>query len=373
MGDRPGVLEGMVTMAGEFSSAFAGRRVLVTGHTGFKGSWLCRWLLDLGADVTGYALEPDSTPALFDMLSLGSHMDSRIGDVRDAARVARIFGESAPEVVFHLAAQPLVRRSYIEPLYTFDTNIMGTVHILEAVRGSEATKAVVNVTTDKVYENPETGHPFDEDESLGGWDPYSASKACSELVSSSYRRSFLSNRGVALATARAGNVIGGGDWSVDRIVPDVVRALASGAPVQVRSPDAVRPWQHVLDPLAGYLTLAASLLRGGGRHARAYNFGPRPGDVRTVRELVECALRLWGGGAWYVPDLGEQPHEAGLLVLGIERAERELGWRPVWDFETAVERTVGWYRRVADGEQAADVVAEDIAAYTEALRSGPVV
>ncbi len=360
-------------VAVDFAAVFAGRRVLVTGHTGFKGSWLCRWLLDMDAEVTGYALEPDSTPALFGELMLAHHMDSRIGDIRDAAHVARIVSEVRPEVVFHLAAQPLVRRSYAEPLYTFDTNVMGTANLLEAVRGCDATRAIVNVTTDKVYENPETGVPFPEEAPLGGHDPYSASKACSEIVSASYRRSFLAESGAALATARAGNVIGGGDWSVDRIIPDVVRALAVGEPVRVRHPEAVRPWQHVLDPLAGYLTLAANLLEADAeRYARAYNFGPEPDDTHTVRELVERALAAWGAGAWDVPDLGEQPHEAGLLVLAIERAKQELGWRPVWDFDTAVEHTVEWYRRVGDGESATEVTREDIAAYTEALRSGPV-
>lgn len=367
-----GTVEGMVTTADGLRELFDGRRVLVTGHTGFKGSWLCRWLLDLGAEVTGYALEPDSAPALFDLLALAEHMDSRIGDIRDPDGVARVVGDSSPDVVFHLAAQPLVRRSYAEPVYTFDTNVMGTVNLLEAIRTTGTARAVVNVTTDKVYENPETGHPFDEEESLGGWDPYSASKACSEIVSASYRRSFLAARGVPVATARAGNVIGGGDWSADRIVPDIVRALDAGEPVKVRNPEAVRPWQHVLDPLAGYLTLAAGLLTDGDRHARAYNFGPRPDDARTVRELVEHALRVWGDGEWDAPAAGDQPHEAGLLVLAIERAQRELGWRPVWDFEAAVERTVGWYRRVADGEDPARVTADDLAAYTEALRSGPV-
>ncbi|MDZ4168060.1 MAG: CDP-glucose 4,6-dehydratase [Coriobacteriia bacterium] len=348
-------------------SAFAGRRILLTGHTGFKGSWLTRWLLDMGAEVTGLALEPDSSPALFAEMLLAHHMDSRIGDIRDSERVARVFAEVRPEVVFHLAAQPAVLRSYAEPRYTFDTNVMGTVNVLEAVRSSTETRAVVNVTTDKVYENPETGEAFVEESILGGRDPYSASKACSEIVSASYRRSFLSDGGAAIATARSGNVIGGGDWSNDRIIPDVVRALAVGEPVRIRRPETIRPWQHVLEPLAGYLSLAAALLERGQEFADAFNFGPEPEDVHTVRELVECALGAWGAGEWDVPDSGEAPYEAGMLVLDIAKAKRELGWRPVWDFQTAVERTVTWYQRVGEGESPTDVTRDDLAAYTAAM------
>ena len=370
---RRSPVEGMGPVSTDlFGGVFAGRRVFVTGHTGFKGSWLTRWLLDLGARVTGYALEPDTDPSLFEELGLARHVDSRIGDVRDLGSLSSALLKTRPEIVFHLAAQPLVRRSYAEPLYTFETNVMGTANLLEAVRGCEAARVVVNITTDKVYENPETGRPFAEDEPLGGHDPYSASKACSEIVSAAYRRSFFAGNagGPALATARAGNVIGGGDWSEDRIVPDIVRALEVGEPVKVRNPDAVRPWQHVLEPLAGYLTLAEALWRDGRERAGAYNFGPEPDDVHPVRDLVDRSIEAWGAGSWEVLGAGGQPHEAGLLSLTIDKARDELGWRPLWGFETTVERTVSWYRRVASGEDPETVTFEDLSAYSEELSAG---
>ncbi len=370
---RRSPVEGMGPVSADlFGGVFAGRRVFVTGHTGFKGSWLTRWLLDLGARVTGYALEPDTDPSLFEELGLARHMDSRIGDVRDFGSLSGALLEARPEIVLHLAAQPLVRRSYAEPLYTFETNVIGTANLLEAVRGCEETRVVVNVTTDKVYENPETGHPFAEDEPLGGHDPYSASKACSEIVSAAYRSSFFAGDtgGPALATARAGNVIGGGDWSEDRIVPDIVRAMAAGVPVQVRNPDAVRPWQHVLEPLAGYLTLAEALWRDGQERAGAYNFGPEPDDVHPVRDLVDRSIEAWGAGSWEVQGSADQPHEAGLLSLSIDKACDELGWRPLWGFGTTVERTVSWYRRVATGEDPETVTREDLSAYSEELSAG---
>ena len=351
-----------------FGGAFAGSRVLLTGHTGFKGSWLARWLLDLGADVTGYALAPDTEPSLFADLGLGREMDSRIGDVRDVAALSAVVAEVRPEVVLHLAAQPLVRRSYAEPRYTFETNVMGTVNMLEAVRGCEDTRVVVNVTTDKVYENPETGDAFSEDEPLGGHDPYSASKAGSEIVTASYRRAFFSGgAGPAVASARAGNVIGGGDWAADRLVPDCVRALADGDPVTVRNPDSVRPWQHVLEPLAGYLHLAASLL-GDPALAGAFNFGPDPSATATVGDVVDRFVAAWGDGTWETPDLGGQPHEAGQLRLDIEKARRVLGWVPVWGFEETIVRTAHWYRDYQGGRAAVDLVTEDLAAYRDAAR-----
>lgn len=357
----------------DFERALAGKRVLVTGHTGFKGSWLTRWLLELGAEVAGYALEPDTRPALFDQLGLAAHMSHHIGDVRDAADLSRVVALFRPQVVLHLAAQPLVRRSYGEPAYTFEVNVMGTVNLLEAVRAAGGVDAVVNVTTDKVYENPESGAAFAEHAPLGGHDPYSASKACSEIVSASYRCSFFAPAGgPAFATARAGNVIGGGDWSEDRIVPDIIRALAAGEPVRVRNPQSVRPWQHVLEPLGGYLELAAALLEDGSRHAGAFNFGPRNGDARTVEELLERALGAWGGGSWVLPELSGEPHEARLLSLDSTQAHEALDWLPLWDFDETVDRTVGWYARVAGGESVEAVTHDDLAAYTEALRSGPV-
>ncbi|MDO9556410.1 MAG: CDP-glucose 4,6-dehydratase [Coriobacteriia bacterium] len=356
-------------MRATFGEVFSGRRVLLTGHTGFKGSWLSRWLLDLGANVIGYALEPDTTPSLFADLELGRSMDSRIGDVRDAERIAALVTDFRPEVVFHLAAQPLVRRSYAEPSYTFETNVMGTVNVLEAVRGREDCLAVVNVTTDKVYANRETGEPFNEEFPLGGRDPYSASKAASEIVTASYRDSFFSvQRSAAVATARAGNVIGGGDWAEDRLVPDCVRALLNGAAVIVRNPASVRPWQHVLESLSGYLHLASALLSNRSL-AGPFNFGPDPEAARTAGEVVERFVSAWDEGSWHTPDLGEHLHEAAQLRLDISKAEQVLGWRPVWGFDETVERTAAWYRAYSTGEDAAGLVEADLDAYVAAARA----
>ncbi|TDB37608.1 MAG: CDP-glucose 4,6-dehydratase [Actinobacteria bacterium] len=357
-------------MQAPFGGAFTGTRVLVTGHTGFKGSWLTRWLLDLGAEVTGYALEPDTTPSLFSDLRLGADVDSRIGDVRDAERLAALVAEVRPEVVLHLAAQPLVRRSYAEPRYTFETNVLGTVNLLEAVRAQGECRVVVNVTTDKVYANPETGEPFAEKSPLGGFDPYSASKAASEIVTASYRDAFFSAEGsAAIATARAGNVIGGGDWATDRIVPDCARALAAHESVVVRNPASVRPWQHVLEPLSGYLRLAALLLADSSL-AGPFNFGPDTASSRTVSELVEAFVSAWGEGSWSVSDETRQPHEAAQLRLDIGKAERQLAWRPLWSFDETVARTACWYRAYASGESAEALVRSDISAYESAACAG---
>lgn len=352
-----------------FGGAFAGRRVLVTGHTGFKGSWLVLWLLRLGAQVTGYALEPDTVPSLYADLGLSSEVDSRIGDIRDADALMRLVIESRPEVVLHLAAQPLVRRSYAEPRYTFEANIMGTVNLLEAVRACSDCRAVVNVTTDKVYANAESGEPFSEDEPLGGRDPYSASKAGSEIVTASYRSSFFETAdAAAVATARAGNVIGGGDWAEDRIVPDIVRALTSGEPVVVRNPASIRPWQHVLEPLSGYLHLAASLLGDPGL-AGSFNFGPDTGLDHSVGEVADRFVREWGHGSWEVGGASQQPHEAARLQLDIGKAGRELGWQPIWDFDRTIAHTAAWYRAYADGGRAASLCESDYAAFVQEARA----
>ncbi len=362
-------MEGLVVVQTPFGGAFVGTRVLVTGHTGFKGSWLSRWLLDLGAELTGYALEPDTAPSLFSDLALRGVMDSRIGDIRDADSVAALVAEVRPEIVLHLAAQPLVRRSYAEPRYTFETNVLGTVNILEAVRAHDGCRAFVNVTTDKVYANPETGEPFAEECPLGGFDPYSASKAASEIVTASYRDAFFSADGsAALATARAGNVIGGGDWAEDRIVPDCARALALGEPVIIRNPASVRPWQHVLEPLSGYLRLTALLIEDRSL-AGPFNFGPDAGSSRTVGDLAGAFVSAWGEGSWHAPGAGEQPHEAAQLRLDISKAERYLAWHPVWDFDITVVRTAGWYRAYGNGESADALVSADISAYESAARA----
>jgi CDP-glucose 4,6-dehydratase len=337
-----------VAIADEFRAAYAGKRVFVTGHTGFKGSWLCEWLLRLGAEVAGYSLAPNTTPALFDDLQLASRLRHEIGDVRDASRLKQSLLDFQPDYVFHLAAQPLVRLSYSTPVETFDTNIMGTVYLLDAVRTLSKPCSVVVVTTDKCYRNTETGRAFEEDDALGGHDPYSASKAGTEIVVSAYRDSFFSapDSPVALASARAGNVIGGGDWALDRIIPDAVRALAADASILVRNPSHIRPWQHVLDPLSGYLLLGASIGRSPELRT-AFNFGPDDTSSRSVRELMDEILQHWPG-KWHTEAGKQVLTESGILRLSIGRAKSMLKWRPTWDFAEAVERTISWYRRQDD-------------------------
>lgn len=337
-----------------------GKRVLVTGHTGFKGSWLSEVLISLGADVSGLSLAPATTPALFYQLGLSSRMEDVIGDIRDVAVVRNAVRLAAPDIVFHLAAQPLVRQSYREPLETWATNVMGTAHVLEAVRALQAPCSVVVVTTDKVYENREWDYPYREADRLGGHDPYSASKAGTELVAASWRSAFLSGSAIRLATARAGNVIGGGDWSEDRILPDLARAVGKGQALQMRNRYAVRPWQHVLDPLHGYLMLAEALAGlDATKFETGFNFGPEPNDQRSVGELVDAALRHWPGD-WQDATDPNAPHEAGRLSLSIERARNLLGWAPRWNFEAAVAATVTWYRDVSAGADPGALVRQQI-------------
>jgi len=360
--------------ARSFGGAFAGKRVLVTGHTGFKGSWLCEWLLALGADVTGLALPPATTPALFDELGLSGRMKDRRGDIRDLATVRAAVDAARPDFVFHLAAQPLVRLSYAQPVETYATNIMGTVHLLEAVRLAGIRCAVVVVTTDKCYENTERAHAYREEEPMGGHDPYSSSKGATELVVSAYRRSYFSagDSPVRLASARAGNVIGGGDWALDRIVPDCIRSLQRGATIPVRNRHATRPWQHVLEPLGGYLWLAAQLAAAKSSRdelASAFNFGPTPDATRPVVALVEEVLKHWPG-KWEDRTDPKAVHEATLLSLAIDKAARVLGWKPVWDFPATIAQTVEWYRLVsADASVAAAHTRRQIAAYETAART----
>jgi CDP-glucose 4,6-dehydratase len=341
-----------------------GKRVLLTGHTGFKGAWLALWLQRLGADVTGLALAP-ARPSLYELAGLDNAIASQIADLRDAAAVARVVREARPEIVFHLAAQALVRASYREPLATFATNAMGTAHLLEALRSGDVVRVTVVVTTDKVYCNREWIYPYREDDALGGHDPYSASKAAAELIAASYRSAFLRERGTALATARAGNVIGGGDWSEDRLIPDAVRAWSSGAVLRVRRADAVRPWQHVLDPLAGYLRLAAALWQSP-ELADAYNFGPRTDEAASVGDVVRLARAAYGSGDWRDETEAGAPHEAGRLALEVARARDVLGVTPRWPLAEAVERTMRWYRRLGDGASAASLCGEDIDAHEHA-------
>lgn len=349
-----------------------GRVVAITGHTGFKGSWLCEWLLSMGAKLSGYALSPPTDPALFDQLGLEDRLDHRLGDVREFSDLANWVKDSDPEIVFHMAAQPLVRRSYAEPLETFAVNIMGTAHLLESSRARSNIKAIVVVTTDKCYENREWDWGYRENEALGGHDPYSSSKACAELVTQAYRNSFFCGDGQVphLATARAGNVIGGGDWAEDRLIPDAVRAFANGSQVAVRYPDAVRPWQHVLEPLRGYLTLAERLASPeGAAFAEAWNFGPSERDARSVRWVLDRFNDLWPGAPGWTRVGPTQPHEAGFLKLDCSKAAARLAWKPVLSLDTALSLTAEWYRAAAAGQNPADVMRAQIDEYMVAVRA----
>ena len=351
----------MVSAAGASPdpSFWRGKRVLLTGHTGFKGAWLALWLRRLGADVTGLALLPVE-PSLFSGAGVGEFAASRIVDLRDAGAVAAAVREARPQIVLHLAAQALVRASYRDPLATFATNTMGTAHLLDALRGIDDVRVAVVVTTDKVYLNREQMEPYREDDALGGHDPYSASKAAAEIVAASYRSAFLEAQGVAVATARAGNVIGGGDWSEDRLIPDAVRAWSGRVVLDVRRPDAIRPWQHVLEPLAGYLRLAEAIWQSPSL-AGAYNFGPALDETVSVGDLLSLARAAYGAGEWRSFARDTDPHEAGRLALDSARAGARLGAAPRWALSEAVKRTMLWYRHFAEGESARDLCEHDIA------------
>ena len=364
MGERQGSLE---TLVNPDPSFWRGRRVLLTGHTGFKGSWLALWLLELGAKVTGVALAPETEPSLFAQLELDQRPGHCLGDIRDAALLSELVAESRPEVVLHLAAQPLVRRSYAEPTATWATNVMGTIHLLEALRRLEEPCAAVMITTDKVYRNNEWLYGYRENDPLGGHDPYSSSKAAAELAIASWRASFCGNQPhqspqLRIASARAGNVIGGGDWAADRIVPDAMRALAAGEPIAVRNPEATRPWQHVLEPLGGYLRLAEALATDPQPPCEAFNFGPQLESNRPVRDLVATMLSHWPG-KWLDQSDPNAPHEAGLLHLQIDKAHHRLGWQPRWGYATTIARTVGWYRAVHERANTLECCLADLQAY----------
>ncbi len=350
-----------------------GKRVFLTGHTGFKGSWLCLWLHKLGAQVTGYALDPPTDPSLFELARIGRFVTSIIGDVRSRQTLTRAIVSAQPEIIIHLAAQPLVRDSYKIPVETYDINVMGTVNLLDAVRHCKGVKAVLNVTTDKCYENKEWIWGYRENEPLGGYDPYSNSKACSELVTSSFRNSYFNPNdypahGVAIASARAGNVIGGGDWATDRLIPDCIRAVLKNRKVLIRNPHAIRPWQHVLEPLSGYLVLAQRLYECGPQYVGAWNFGPDDQDAKTVEWIVNSLCMKWGGKASYEIDKGDHPHEAYYLKLDCSKAKSALGWQPHWNLEKAIESIVMWSRAYQRGQDIVKVCLKQIEDHTKVSR-----
>lgn len=321
-----------------------GKKVFLTGHTGFKGSWLSLWLQMMGAEVKGLSLKPQKLPALFIEANVAENMRSVIGDIRDKDFVVESMRQFNPDILIHMAAQPLVRVSYREPIDTYSTNIMGTIHVLDAARYCSNLRSIVNVTTDKCYENNEWEWGYRENERMGGFDPYSSSKACSELVTSAYRSSFFQKNGVAIATARAGNVIGGGDWAEDRLIPDILKAFEKKQPAIIRNPNAIRPWQHVLEPLSGYLILSERLYNEGQLFAEAWNFGPNDQDVQTVQWIVERMIKDWNHEPSWEMDSLKQPHEANYLKLDISKARKKLGWEPRWDLTIAIEKIIKWHR-----------------------------
>lgn len=346
---------------------WAGRRVLVTGHTGFKGGWLVLWLLQMGARVSGLALPAEET-SLFRQARIAELVDHGEGDIRDLATVRAAVANADPEVVFHLAAQPLVRLSYEAPVETFATNVQGTVHVLEACRTAPSLRAVVCITSDKAYENREWVWPYRETEAMGGHDPYSASKGAAELVIAAYRRSFFSGPGLArVASVRAGNVIGGGDWAADRLIPDIVRALLAGQNPLIRNPAAIRPWQHVLEALGGYLLIAQALAKGETMAADAWNFGPADDDTRPVNWIADRMVEAWGARGWDRPDVPSGPHEASILKLDCSKARAFLGWRPAWGLELTLHRIVEWHQAVAQGKDAREVTNSQLADYRTAF------
>lgn len=349
-------------------SFWKGKKVFLTGHTGFKGSWLSIWLQQLGAELTGYALAPPTDPSLFELANVARGMQSIIGDIRDGAMLTAAMRDAAPEIVIHMAAQPLVRRSYVDPVETYATNVMGTVNLLEAVRQTSSVRAVVNVTTDKCYENKEWLWGYRENEAMGGFDPYSSSKGCAELVTAAYRSSFFSaekysQHQVALATARAGNVIGGGDWAEDRLIPDIVAAFDRAQPVVIRNPLATRPWQHVLEPLRGYLMLAEKLCVEGSAFAEAWNFGPRSDDARPVEWIVKQLAEKWPEPATWQIDGAGHPHEANYLNLDISKAGHRLNWQPAMKLDQALDLIVHWTRARSAGDDLLALTQGQISAY----------
>lgn len=348
------------------------RKVFVTGHTGFKGSWLCLWLQSLGANVRGYALSPPSQPNLFEVTAVGQGMDSILGDVRHYEKFAVALGEFSPDIVFHLAAQPLVRASYENPVETYETNVMGTVHLLNALRKVKNLRAVVNVTTDKVYENREWEWGYREIERLGGYDPYSSSKSCSELVTNAFRQSFFHTQSFsgsccALASARAGNIVGGGDWATDRLIPDMLRGFELKASIEIRNPDSIRPWQYVLAPLSGYLILAQKLFESGRDYEGAWNFGPGSEDTHTVRWIADYLVKEWGEGAAWHTTKSIHPHETKCLKLDCSKANSRLNWHSTWSLEHSLKRILAWHKAYLANENMQDYSLREIHEYQESL------
>lgn len=350
---------------------WTGKRVFITGHTGFKGSWLSLWLQEMGAFVKGYSLPAPTTPSLFEEAEVWAGMSSEEGDIRDFTHLRQVMHDFKPEIVFHMAAQPLVRLSYDEPMETYSTNVMGTVYLLEAVKQVGGVKAVVNITSDKCYENREWVWGYREDEAMGGYDPYSNSKGCAELVASSYRQSFFNKdkydeHGSALASVRAGNVIGGGDWADDRLIPDMLNAFTGGKKVEIRSPHAIRPWQHVLEPLSGYITVAEHLYNEGPEFAEGWNFGPKEEDAQPVQWIVETMTKEWGESAeWFLSE-GEHPHEAHYLKLDCSKAKMRLNWQPVWDLSTTLNKIVNWQKAWINKEDMKQYTINEIKEYMTA-------
>lgn len=364
MAIRQSALENMVVN----QKFWQGKRILLTGHTGFKGSWLSLWLQSMGAHVIGYALAPPTNPNLFEVAEVGKGMTSIIGDIRDLAHLRKVFAEHQPEIVIHMAAQALVRYSYLEPVETYATNVMGSVNLLEAVRHTGGVKAVVNVTSDKCYENREWAWGYRENEAMGGYDPYSNSKGCAELVTAAYRNSYFHpekfhEHGVAIGSGRAGNVIGGGDWAEDRLIPDMMRAITQGQSVGIRNPNSIRPWQHVLEPLSGYLLLAQKLYEDGANFAEGWNFGPNDDDAKPVQWILDNLTKTWGEGASWALDGGNHPHEAHYLKLDCSKAKSRLGWQPRWSLAKTIDQICIWHKAHLAGADMQAVCHEQIQQY----------
>ena len=339
-----------------------GKRVFLTGHTGFKGSWLSLWLFSLDAEVRGYSLNPPTTPSLFNEAKIDSIIDSKIGDIRDQDALHENMIKFNPDIVIHMAAQSLVRYSYDEPVETYEVNVIGTVKVLEVARSCPNLKAIINITTDKCYENDGRTQGYKEHDPMGGYDPYSGSKGCAELVTSSYRRSFLQEQGVGLASVRAGNVIGGGDWADDRLIPDILRSFEKNEPVVIRNPKATRPWQHVLEPLSGYLVLAQKMYRDQNKYAEGWNFGPNEQDVKSVDWILNKMIAKWPNSSWEL-DSSSNPHEANFLQLDISKAESKLGWKPIWELSHTLEKIIDWHQAWINKEDMQTVCLSEIKAY----------